>query len=77
MSIFNDSPDDARCLAVADYVTTQWIEGGLTLRQWNHFGSQGPRTNNHVEGWHHRLQVGQPTLNTDGYNWVFKCNFFK
>ena len=31
-----------------DYVTEQWVEGERTM--WNHFGTQGPRTNNSLEG---------------------------
>ncbi len=59
-------PADDRCTAVADYVTTYWVEGALDKQQWNHYGNTGPRTNNHLEDWHHKLQqlVGKahPTL---------------
>ncbi|KAK3086797.1 hypothetical protein FSP39_023606, partial [Pinctada imbricata] len=37
-----------------DYVTDQWIEGDRLL--WNHFGTQGPRTTNNLEGWHSKLK---------------------
>ena len=36
------------------YVTTQWIEGDPA--GWNHHDTDGPRTNNHLEGWHGRLK---------------------
>ena len=38
-----------------DYVTTTWIEGLWPMHMWNHFGNEGHRTNNHLEGWHHKL----------------------
>jgi len=37
-----------------DYVTEQWVEGDR--QQWNHFETEGPRTNNSVEGWHSKLK---------------------
>lgn len=39
----------------ADYVTTQWVEG-QDRDEWNHFTNEGPRTNNHLEGWHSKLK---------------------
>ena len=35
-----------------DYVTEQWVEGDR--RFLNHYDNDGPRTTNHVEGWHHK-----------------------
>ncbi|XP_067671655.1 uncharacterized protein [Haliotis asinina] len=49
-------PDDPRCRDLSDYVTSYWIEGDLHRPQWNHHDSDGPRTNNHLEGWHSRLK---------------------
>ncbi|XP_071089379.1 uncharacterized protein [Haliotis cracherodii] len=40
--------------AFADYVTEFWVEGGYRL-MWNHFCTTGPRTTNHVGGWHSKL----------------------
>ena len=37
-----------------DYVTEQWVEGDRLV--WNHFGNQGPRTTNNLEGWHSKLK---------------------
>ena len=39
----------------ADYVTEYWVEGN-DRHQWNHFVNEGPRTNNHLEGWHSKLK---------------------
>jgi len=40
--------------AFTDYVITQWIDGDRNV--WNHFDTEGPRTTNHVEGWHNKLK---------------------
>ncbi|KAK3107276.1 hypothetical protein FSP39_010924 [Pinctada imbricata] len=37
-----------------DYVTDQWVDGDRL--QWNHFGTNGPRTTNNLEGWHSKLK---------------------
>ena len=34
-------------------MTEQWVEGDKSL--WNHYDNRGPRTTNHVEGWHHKI----------------------
>ena len=41
--------------AFKDYVTEYWVEG-QERDQWNHFTNEGPRTNNHLEGWHSKLK---------------------
>lgn len=38
------------------YFDTTWINGQFRLHQWNYYDYDGPRTNNHVEGWHSRLK---------------------
>ena len=47
------------------YFDSTWINGQLKRHQWNYFNFKGPRTNNHVEGWHSRLKkvVGKPHPN--------------
>lgn len=37
-----------------DYVTETWVEG-LPRREWNHYDNDGPRTTNHAEGWHSKV----------------------
>lgn len=41
-------------LAFTDYVTSYWVEGDCSL--WNHYTPDGPRTTNHLEGWHNKLK---------------------
>lgn len=37
-----------------DYVTITWVEG-YRLDLWNHFETEGPRTNNHIEGYNRKF----------------------
>ena len=56
LNALEDSEDDsARCVKFKDYVTEQWVEGDKAM--WNHFDNAGPRTTNHVEGWHHKINT--------------------
>ena len=43
--------------------TDQWVENNRDL--WNHHNTEGSRTTNHLEGWHHKLknQVKHPHPN--------------
>lgn len=41
-------------LPFTDYVTSYWVEGNRDL--WNHYATEGPRTTNHLEGWHGKLK---------------------
>ena len=50
-------------VSFTDYVTEQWVENNRDL--WNHHNTEGSRTTNHLEGWHHKLknQVKHPHPN--------------
>jgi hypothetical protein len=37
-----------------DYVTELWVEGNRV--SWNHYQTEGPRTTNHLEGWHNKIK---------------------
>lgn len=54
-AIVGESPLGEKTTELMDYVTTTWIEGQWSPAVWNHFGNDGYRTNNHLEGWHHKL----------------------
>ena len=49
------SPDVPRIQEFNDYLFTTWVTG-FPLEMWNYFRYDGPRTNNHVEGFHNRLK---------------------
>ena len=38
------------------YFETYWLVGMFHLPEWNVYDTDGPRTNNHLEGWHNRLK---------------------
>lgn len=66
MEAINNCPQTPKCIAFADYVTENWIEGSWRRTTWNHFDTEKLRTNNNVEGWHHRINVlakkGHPNI---------------
>ncbi|KAJ8298323.1 hypothetical protein KUTeg_024854 [Tegillarca granosa] len=45
--------DDRSVVDFSDYVTETWVENNRQM--WNHYETEGPRTTNHLEGWHHKL----------------------
>ena len=51
---------------LTDYVTETWIEGRFTQPTCNHYYTEGPRINNHLEGWHNKLKkrvgAAHPTI---------------
>ena len=56
MGVKAQMPDDPRLMEYADYFDTTWMDGQFKLPMWNHHANTGPRTNNHIEGWHNRLK---------------------
>ena len=51
------------------YFETTWIAGTFQTAEWNLYETEGPRTNNHLEGWHNCLWrvVGKSHSN------IFEC----
>ena len=54
---------------VAYFVDT-WFEGDFNLVLWNHAHTIGPRTNNHVEGFHNRLNKWIKKPHPDTYQLI-------
>jgi hypothetical protein len=53
---------------LCDYMSNFWINDNsatFAIPVWNHFATDGPRTTNHIEGWHKKLNglVGHPHPN--------------
>ena len=42
-----------------DYITNTWIDDDALFDSvlWNYYDFKSLRTNNHLEGWHHRLNI--------------------
>ncbi|XP_060070749.1 uncharacterized protein LOC132550676 [Ylistrum balloti] len=55
------------CLKLTDYVTKTWIEGRYPQSTWNHFLTEGPRTNNHLEGCRNKLKKRVKTSHPNIY----------
>jgi hypothetical protein len=51
------------------YIYT-WINGKFPFIHWNFFNQHQPRTNNHVEGWHSRMNkvISKPHPNI--FAWI-------
>ena len=53
--ILATKPDILNLDAFLDYFVSNYFEGSFPIELWNHFLTQGPRTNNHIEG--HNLKL--------------------
>lgn len=40
-----------------DYVQNTWLDGNFSINMWCHWNNAGPRTTNHAEGYHNRLNI--------------------
>ena len=49
-----DDDTNTPTLAFTDYITSYWVESNRHI--WNHYQTDGPRTTNHLEGWHSKLK---------------------
>ncbi len=47
-----------------EYFLRNWMvdENKFQINMWNHHMNYGPRTNNHLEGWHHTLNKNAGVL---------------
>ncbi|XP_041358542.1 uncharacterized protein LOC121375235 [Gigantopelta aegis] len=58
IDIMNERPDHLpHVTEFTDYVTTTWVDDDSLFKvaMWTQHGNIGPRTNNHLEGWHSKL----------------------
>ncbi len=59
--------DGSRIKDFVEYFLHNWMfdENKFPINMWNHHMNYGPRTNNHLEGWHHTLnrKCGSPHKN--------------
>ena len=56
LGVKQEAPQVSRVDELLSYFEQTWMIGQFHPRQWNYFDFEGPRTNNHVEGWHSRLK---------------------
>ena len=62
LGVQQEAPQILQVDSLVEYFDSTWINGQFQFQQWNYFDFDGPRTNNHVEGWHLYLKkvVGKP-----------------
>ena len=65
LAVKQEDPQIPQVDSLVEYFDSTWVNGQVQFKQWNYFDFDGPRTNNHVEGWHSRLTkvVGKPHPN--------------
>lgn len=49
------APQDNKVSAFSEYFKTTWLNGVYEIAEWNTYNEEGPRTNNHIEGWHNKV----------------------
>ena len=52
MGLKVDVPCVGRIDELVSYFEERWLNGPYPLKTWNYYQMKGPKTNNHVEGWH-------------------------
>ena len=62
LAVQQEAPNVLQIDHLVQYFNETWLNGQFTIQQWNYFDYTGPRTNNHLKGWHSRLKkvVGKP-----------------
>ena len=65
LGVQQEAPQIPNVDSLVEYFDSTWVNGQFQFQQWNYFDFDGPRTHNHVEGWHSRLKkvVGKPHPN--------------
>ena len=65
LAVQQEAPNLPQVDQLIAYFDHTWLNGQFPCRSWNYFDHPGPRTNNHVEGWHSRMNkvVGKPHPN--------------
>lgn len=53
IDIENSIPDEATC--IYDYFVSNWMSSNYPVEIWNHSETIGPKTNNHLEGFHSKI----------------------
>lgn len=57
-------------ITVLDYFDGTWMNGHFLIQQWNHHGNRGPRTNNHMESWHRKINAVSGRAHPNIYSFI-------
>ncbi|XP_041365117.1 uncharacterized protein LOC121380390 [Gigantopelta aegis] len=68
----DSTPNVPRAQEFNDYMIVNWIDydARFPLPLWNHHDTNGPRTNNNLEGFHNRLNKAMPHYHPNIYRFV-------
>ncbi|XP_041369639.1 uncharacterized protein LOC121383615 [Gigantopelta aegis] len=68
----DSTPNVPRAQEFNDYMIVNWIDydARFPLPLWNHHETNGPRTNNNLEGFHNRLNKAMPHYQPNIYRFV-------
>ncbi|XP_048238825.1 uncharacterized protein LOC125372533 [Haliotis rufescens] len=66
------TPYVPRAVDFNDYIVRTWVDDDarFSMRMWNHFETDGPRTNNNLEGFHSRLNYLLPHVHPNIYRFI-------
>ena len=51
-----EMPNDEKIREIAAYFDEAWFDSDIRPHIWNYYRHCGPRTNNHLEGWHNCMK---------------------
>ncbi|KAH9382823.1 hypothetical protein HPB48_023385 [Haemaphysalis longicornis] len=57
-------------ITVLNYFDATWMNGPFSIEQWNHYGNRGPRTNNHMESWHRKINAVSGRAHPNIYSFI-------
>ena len=73
-AIVVDAPQVANIDDLCEHFENTWLNGNFPLPSWNHYSTDGARTNNHVESWHKKLNAAAGKTHPNVFELV---EFFK
>jgi len=55
MGLKAEAPDVHRVEELQSYFENTWLNGSYPISIWNYYKVDAPRTKNHIEGWHGKI----------------------
>ncbi|XP_077530981.1 uncharacterized protein LOC144143035 [Haemaphysalis longicornis] len=57
-------------ITVLNYFGATWMNGPFNIEQWNHYGNRSPRSNNHMESWHRKINAVSGRAHHNIYSFI-------
>jgi len=72
VDVMEETPDIHGAELFNDYMVTTWVDtdARFPISLWNHHDTAGPRTNNNLEGFHHKLNRALPHRHPNIYRFI-------